>query len=176
MKKNQQLNDYIFYDYKEITVDNNQVSLYLDGYENFGWEIDQNVPFDKKNSETTLRLKRNRKIINKVELTRLQRNFESNLEEIQKLEKSKNSLATSIALFIAVLGTAFMAGSVFAVTHQPPIIWLSILLAIPGFIGWISPYFIYKIIYTNKAKKIQSYIDEKYENIYRLCEKGYSLL
>ena len=35
------------------------------------------------------------------------------------------------ALFVGILGTAFMTGSVFAVVAEPPIIWLTILLAVP---------------------------------------------
>ena len=42
----------------------------------------------------TLRLKRDRKIVNKTELTRLQRNFEACVREIQSLENSKTSKAT----------------------------------------------------------------------------------
>ena len=37
-----------------------------------------------------------------------------------------------------------MAGATFAVTAQPPQILLCIILAIPGFLGWILPYFLYK--------------------------------
>ena len=95
-----------------------------------------------KQNNVILRLKRDRKIINKMELTRLQRNFESCVREIDMLEKSKTSAATVYALIIAVIGTAFMAGATFAVTAQPPHISLCILFAIPGFIGWIHPYFI----------------------------------
>lgn len=91
-----------------------------------------------------LKLKRNRKIVNKVELTRLQRHFEADVQDIISLENSKTSLATIHALVIGILGTAFMVGSVFAVTAEPPIIWLCILLAIPAFAGWILPYFVYK--------------------------------
>lgn len=92
----------------------------------------------------TIRMKRDRKIINKMELTRLQRHFEACLNEMEALEKSKTSAATVWALAVGILGTVFVAGSAFAITHEPPIVWLCILLAIPGFIGWILPYFIYR--------------------------------
>ena len=168
--------DFVAYEYKDITVNTNHLSLYLDSYENFGWEVDEKIPFERKSTETTLRLKRNRKIINKTELTRLQRNFESSIQEIRTLEKSKTTTATILALVIGLFGTAFIAGSVFAVSSEPPIIWLCIILAIPGFIGWVLPYLVYNQLVNKRVKKIQPFIEEKYEDIYRICEKGHSLL
>lgn len=60
-----------------------------------------------------MRLKRDRKCPNKVELTRLQRNFEANIRELDALERSKTTPAMIAALSVAMLGTAFMTGAVF---------------------------------------------------------------
>lgn len=175
--------EFVGYEYKEVITDKSRVSFLLDGYENFGWELDGNmieVPGENRNSmkqnNVILRLKRNRKIINKMELTRLQRNFESCVREIDMLEKSKTSAATIYALIIAVIGTAFMAGATFAVTTQPPYVILCILLAIPGFIGWILPYFVYKKVLGKQIEKVTPLIEEKYDEIYEICEKGNRLL
>ena len=35
-----QQKNFIGYEYKEIITDSSRVSFLLDGYENFGWEID----------------------------------------------------------------------------------------------------------------------------------------
>lgn len=131
-------NPYIGYEYKEIIVSPEQVSLYLDCYENFGWQLDGNIPAHNGISKTIIRLKRDRKIANKMELTRLQRNFEACAKEIETLENSKHNVATMKSLITGIIGTAFMAGSTFSIVNQPPIIWLCVLLAIPGFIGWIE--------------------------------------
>lgn len=69
-----------------------------------------------------------------------------------------------------------MAGSTFAVVHETPIIWLCILLAIPGFIGWILPWFLYQRIRKKQTEKLQPLIEAKQEEIYEICEKGHSLL
>lgn len=164
------------YEYKELNIKEEQASFYLDCYENFGWQQDENFPLQNRGDSVVLKLKRNRKIVNKVELTRLQRNFEADMQDIVSLENSKTSQATVIALIIGILGTAFMAGSVFAVTAEPPIIWLCILLAVPAFAGWILPYFVYKKVKEEKTKKVTPYIEEKYDEIYEICEKGHSLL
>ena len=85
-------------------------------------------------------------------------------------------MAAVWALAAGVIGTAFMAGSTFAVVHEPPVISLCILLAIPGFTGWIVPYFLYQEIKKRSMQKLQPLIEAKYEEIYESCEKGHSLL
>ena len=170
------MNDFIIYDYKKITVEEKKLSFYLDCYENFGWILDDRFSINVGSSMTTLHLKRNRKIINKTELTRLQRHFESCADELIVMEKSKASTAVTICLIIGIIGTAFMAGSVFAITATPPRYWLSTILAIPAFIGWITPPLLYKRIIASKAKKLEPYIEEKYDEIYEICQKGHALL
>jgi len=174
--------DFVGYDYKEIHTESSGASFLIDGYENFGWVLDDNTPGNNDNvhlplqKKVILRFKRDRKIINKMELTRLQKNFEAYVNEIEKLEESKTSVATMYALILGVLGTAFMACSVFAVTAQPPHIVLCILFAIPGFIGWILPYYIYKKTVGKQTEKLTPLIEEKYNEIYEICEKGNRLL
>lgn len=169
-------NTYIGYEYKEISVPSKDASLFLDCYENFGWIPDENHPTDHSGEITTIHLKRNRKIINKMELTRLQRNFESCMQEIQQMERSKKQTATVWAMIVGVIGTVFMAGSVFAVTSESPHYILMILLAVPAFAGWILPVFIYRCKLQKQSRKVQPFIEAKYEEIYQLCEKGHSLL
>lgn len=175
--------EFVGYEYKEVIADKSRVSLLVDGYENFGWEVDGNISEfyeecknPQKQNKVILRLKRNRKIINKMELTRLQRNFESCVREIEMLEKSKTSSATMYALILGILGTAFIAGSTFAVTAQPPHIILCILLAIPGFLGWILPYFVYRRVLGKQTEKVTPLIEDKYDEIYEICKKGNRLI
>lgn len=177
-----QQKNFIGYEYKEIAVEGSRASFLLDGYESFGWEVDENLTescYSKKapyQSKVIIRMKRNRKIVNKAELTRLQRNFEACVSEIEAMERAKTSAATMWALIAAILGTAFMACSVFAVTAQPPQILLCILFAVPGFLGWILPFFIFKRIVRKQTEKLTPLIEDKYDEICEICEKGNNLL
>lgn len=177
-----QKKNFVGYEYKEIIAENSQVSFLLDGYECFGWELDEGIAGsgERKNpsyrKKAVLHLKRNRKIINKAELTRLQRNFEACVKEIEALENAKTTAATIYALVVALIGTAFIAGSVFAVTAQPPLIMLSVFLAVPGFIGWMLPCFLYKRIVRKRTDRLAPLIEQKYDEIYEICEKGNKLL
>ena len=174
--------NYVGYEYKEITADDSMASLLLDGYENFGWELNESMPESSARGrtdrmvKTVIRMRRDRKIVNKAELTRLQRNFEACVTEIQTLEKRKSSTATVYALILGIIGTAFMAGATFAVTAQPPYIVLCIILAVPGFLGWIMPYFLFKRIQRKETEKITPLVEAKYDEIYEICEKGNKLL
>lgn len=174
--------NYVGYEYKEIPADGRFASLLLDGYENFGWEVNESLQeggmtgMPGSRQRTLIRLKRDRKILNKAELTRLQRNFEACVEEIQALEKKKTSAAAAYAIALGVIGTAFIAGSVFAVTAEPPYILLCIILAVPGFLGWIFPHFVYKKTVEKHTKKMTPLIEAKYDEIYEICEKGNRLL
>ena len=168
--------EFTSFEYKEIQVPEDKASFYLDCYENFGWTVDDKFPLQRTGEKMQIKMKRNRKIVNKVELTRLQRNFEASMDEIDSLEASKTNAATALSIATGVIGTGFMAGSVFAVTHEPPVIWLCILLAIPAFIGWITPYFLYRSIEAKRSAQIQPMIEAKQDEIYELCEKGHNLL
>ena len=175
--------EFIGYEYKEVIAESSKASFLIDGYENFGWKLEENIYEDyrkninpQRQRRVILRFIRSRKIVNKMELTRLQRNFEACVDEIETLENSKTSAATMYALILGILGTAFMAGSTFAVTAQPPHIILCILLAIPGFLGWIFPYFIYKRVLLKQTEKLTPLIENKYDEIYSICEKGSKLL
>ena len=172
--------EYVGYEYKRKEILREHASLYLDSYPCFGWEEDPNAETVQERTQpggyVTLNFRRDRKICNKVELTRLQRNFDGCILEIDRLEKSKTTFATIAAMVIGVVGTACMAGSVFAVTAEPPLIMLCILLAIPGFAGWITPWFVYRVLIRKRSAKIQPLIEDEMEELYEVCRKGKDLL
>ena len=167
---------YVTYEYKEIQVEKETASFYLDSYECFGWEKDENLPECIAAGRVTLQLKRNRNILTKMELTRLQRNLEACMNEICAMKKAVTDRPTMYALVVGLIGTAFLAGSTFAVTASPPHIVLCIILAIPGFLGWTLPVFLYRSVKRKQIEKLSPFIDQKYEEIYKICEKGHSLL
>lgn len=167
---------FVGYDYKEIAADGEQAAFCLDCYENFGWVLDERTQEGGSVGKGKLLLKRERKIVNKVELTRLQRHFEACMDEIRALEKSKTSNATIWAIVAGLIGTAFLAGATFAVTHEPPLYVLCAILAVPGFAGWTIPYFLYQKLAAKRAKAVAELVERKYDEIYEICEQGNKLL
>ncbi len=167
-------NGFIGYEYKDVTVRYSMEAIYTDGYTNFGWSLEStSVPIQSVGS-LVMKFKRDRKIRNKAELSRLQRQFDSCVAEIEALERSKAIGASTAAYGVGIIGTAFMAGSVFAyIGNMLP---LSIILAVPAFIGWIVPYFSYNLLFKKKSDKVSPLVDAKYDEIYEVCEKGNGLL
>ncbi len=164
---------FIGYEYKEITVKRKMESVYSDGYTNFGWQLESTSAPVQSFDSITLKFKRDRKIRNKAELTRLQRQFEAGVGEIERLEFSRTVGASAVAYVIGIAGTAFMAGSVFA--YLAGMLPLSILLAIPGFSGWVLPYFCYLKLHSKKTEQVMPLIDQKYDEIYEVCKNASSL-
>ena len=164
------------FDYLSVTVDEKYGSQYIDSYQKFGWIMDENMSTERNMGKITLHMKRSRHIINKVELTRLQQHYECCMQEIDTLEKSKNSVPTMAAITCGLTGCGFMAGSVFAVTNTPPVIWLMILLAIPGFFLWGMAYFCYQAVKKQRIKKVTPFIEAKYDEAYEVCDKAFRLL
>jgi hypothetical protein len=167
-------NNFIGYEYKDITVKRSMEPIYADGYANFGWVLEGvSTPIQSVGS-VTMKFKRDRKIRNKAELSRLQRQFDSCAAEIDALERSQIIGASAAAYSIGILGAAFMAGSVFA--YLANMLPLSVILAIPGFAGWIIPYFCYCTIRKKKTDKTAPLIDQKYDEIYEVSKKANGLL
>ncbi|WNS43918.1 hypothetical protein [Paenibacillus sp. MMS20-IR301] len=166
--------NYVGYEYKDITVKRRVESVYADGYSHFGWTLDSTSAPAQHPGSVTMKFKRDRKIRNKVELTRLQRQFDAAVTEIEALENSKVILASAAAYATGVAGTAFMAGSVFA--NLDGSLVLSIILAIPGFAGWIIPYLLYTNISKKKTSRVAPLIDQKYDELYELGQRANSLL
>ncbi|KGL41345.1 hypothetical protein BMT55_03275 [Listeria newyorkensis] len=163
--------DFVGYEYKDITINQEQESLFIDGYTNFGWDLDS---VSKSVTSLKIKFKRDRKIRNKAELTRLQRQFDACVDEMEQLERSKKTTARIVAYGIALVGTIGMACSVFAVTSG--LITLSIIFAIPGVLGWLIPYFSYKKLYQKKTAEITILMDQKNEELYEVSKKANGLL
>lgn len=163
---------YTGWEYKEISAGGERAAFFLDCYECFGWVPDERMGQTKGR----LVLKRERRIMNKAELTRLQRHFEACMEEIKGLERSKTTGATIAALGAGLIGTAFMAGSVFAIVNVPPLVILSVALALPGFLGWILPWFIYKKMVFRRSRLVVGLVEQKYNEIDEICSQGSRLL
>jgi len=176
MNDERKTRDFIGYEYKDIIVDHNLESLYVDSYSNFGWILEKRSGITPGLSAISLKFKRDRKILNKAELTRLQRQLEACIREITILEKSKALSGTITSLIVGLIGCAFLALSVFAIIAETPNILLCIIFGLPGITGWILPYFIFKKLSIKRTQTVDPLINIKYDEIYDVCEKGNALL
>ena len=68
------------------------------------------------------------------------------------------------------------ATAVCSVTADPPIVWLCVLLAIPGFAGWGAAPFVHRLFFRRKSERLAPLMDLKYDELYSVCEKGNRLM
>ncbi len=197
-------NNFVAYEYKTVIVNRDFESVWKDGYRNFGWKLVKNEPAIVKHvwgplrillaplaifpgspfakivndheSETKveLKFKRDRNIPGKAELNRYQLQFESHIKEISNLENSKQSAAAAAAYTIGLLGTVFLGASTFS--YLTGMIPFTILLAVPGFAGWILSYFIHNAVKGSKSQKVAPLIERQYDALYEVCAKANELL
>jgi hypothetical protein len=160
--------NFVGYEYKEVFASRNLESVYADGYPNFGWQLEGG-------DYSRLKFKRNRKIRNKAELSRLQREFEAKVGEIDGLERAKTTGAQTLALTVGLIGTAFVGGATFAFIYGN-IVPLMIILALPGFVAWGLAYFLYGKYKAKKSAVAEPLIDRKYDEIYEVCARAHTLL
>lgn len=166
--------NFVGYEYMETTVKHSMEPLYADSYQSFGWQVEGSSMQEGKPGQVSLKLKRDRKFRSKAELTRLQRQFESCAHEIETLERSKTLVASTVAYAIGLVGTAFLGCAMFAYLNN--LLPLMIVLAVPGFLGWILPYFCYQKVKQNKTAQVTPMIDQKQDEIYAVCEHASGLL
>ena len=97
-------NSFVGFEYLEIPARRSMESMYVDGYHNFGWEFEGTAAREEISGTVRLKFKRDRRIRNKAELTRLQRQFEACALEIDALERSRTTAAAIAAFTIGLAG------------------------------------------------------------------------
>ena len=158
--QNSETKDFVAYEYLSVNVPSEKEPLYMDCYENFGWIV-VNTPVsglvDKEdyyinNSNVNgqklvnLKFKRDRKISNKAKIMVLQSKCEKSLKNLTVLENEPHKKGCVYATINAIIGTIFVAISVFAVTAEVPNYVLTVIAGAIGIIIWCLSYVIYKIL------------------------------
>ncbi len=169
-------NDFVTYDYITIEVDNTKISLYVDTYENLGWELTNTV---SRLFNTELAFKRNRKVTNKKELLKLQRNIEESLYNIARLENSKINKVMISALVLGIPASLVMGGGMALIMTQPDNVKAFIVGLALGVVGLVTCIF-NPIIYNKKVarniRRVNPLIEEEYDKIASVAEQVQELL
>lgn len=164
------------FDYRRVTVKRGMVPLYTQGYRYFGWKLvasGRDAPEQTGSDKVELEFRRDRKIRNKAELTRLQRSFDACVEEICEMERKTTDTADKAACGVGLMGSVFLCCSALLT-----IVWelsAGLLLAIPGFFGWLIPGFLHKGILRKKTREAAPLIEQKYDEIHHVCQKASGL-
>lgn len=162
------------YEYRAVPVPGDRLSLTRDTYAAFGWIEEGNPTGGSPLGPLTLSLKRDRHIRNRSMINELQRKSEAALNDIDHLERSKVQKAQIVAFTIGVIGSAFLAGSVFAFQAA---LWVPfVIFGAVGLVAWVAPFFAYRSIRTSQTSKVAPLIDQRYDTIYDAAERAQRLM
>ena len=161
------------YDVKEITVNKDMGSTYIERYKNFGWELyDTSVPYHGTLT-VVIQFKRDKDIRNKTELNLLEKQFESGLRQLQKTENKINYSLMIPSVGIGTIGLACFIGAImnFVASH----ILSGIILLLPAVAGIALASIIHRRLKALANKKAAPHIDSQYSELNATCEEARSL-
>lgn len=170
---------YTAYEYLTVHADRDLEPLYSDTYRNFGWIVEATISSvlggGTANPNTvTIKLKRDRRIRNRPLINELQRKAENALQTIRDLERSRTTTAAAAAFGIGIVGSAFLAGSVFAIEAG---LWLvAIPLGAVGLLGWLAGWLAHGRIRAHRTGQIAPLTEHQYELLYEAGEQAARLL
>lgn len=165
---------FVGYEYMEASVKKGMEPMYADSYQCFGWLVEGSVTPEGRPDQVNLKLKRNRKLRNVAELTRLQRQFENCAHEVEALENSKTRTASVLAFSVGLIATVFLGLAAFAYLRGSYLLMAA--AAVPGFLGWVLPWFCYQKVKRDKTVQLAPMIEQKRDEIYSVCEQASMLL
>lgn len=192
-------NKFVGYEYKTVTVSKELESLWVDSLNAFGWTLEKRAPAVVKHvwgplrvmlaplavfggkfreavidhdsaTHVELTFKRDRHIEHKGELNQLQVLYENCAKSMQALDASKKTGAAAAAYVIGLIGTVFMGISVFS--YLAAMTPAFIIAAVPGFLGWLLPFFAYKSLIARKTKQVDPQMEAQHDKICAICQQA----
>ena len=193
---------FVGYEYKTVNATRDSAGMYIDCMENFGWSLVENDGYNVQDllsslnpvnfgrniasvaqtfGETadaapamTLKFKRDRRIENKQQLEKLEREYEDALSAIQKAERKNIAQTMGISLGTGIIGTAFIGLAVYNFVFSNTV--LGVVFAAIGAVGWAIGFFSNMKIGKKKSTQTEPYVQEQLNIVYSTCEKAHALL
>ena len=192
--------DFVAYEYKNITVKRDSVTIYTDCLSNFGWTlVDERehgfqptitnaaqllvhavtpVPTSVAQTENlemvSLKFKRNRCINHKLEIDRLERACEEALSSIGSLERKNNAFIMGISLGAGIIGTAVLGLAVYSFISSNAVI--GVLLSVLGAAGWGIGFFANRRMGQKRSIRTEPMIQAQLDVAYGACERAHAIL
>ncbi|MCH9276794.1 hypothetical protein JS533_011000 [Bifidobacterium amazonense] len=162
--------DFVGYEYTIAHVGTAYESMVADGYRNFGWVPDG----PERSGHGELRFKRDRSLPNRAGLTRLQRQFDSHIRELERLENAPARTSSIVGLSAGLIGCVFLGGATFS--YLGGLMALMVVLAIPGFLCWLGAWPAAKRARSIVTARNEPAIDHLHDMNYDVCRHANSLL
>lgn len=174
---------FVGYEYLTVEAPAELEPLYRDVYNAFGWTLDEEarrsevIPVTPRNhpgAKVAFKAKRDRRIRNRQLLNELQRRANRHLGSIGQLERSKRNHATWTALTLGIVGSVFLAGSIFALNAS--LVVLTVILGAVGLLLWLGGFIGYNRAKSRRTAKVDPLIDQEHEALYSTLAEADRLL
>ena len=169
----------ITYDYKTIKVKREYETIVCDAYENLGWELTNTSASENSLFYINLSFKRNRKIENKMELTKLQEKVDNILANIENLQTKKKNAGVVEGISTGVVGALIFGGGMsMSMLNTASVgllvggIAVGIVGITVGLLGWL----VLKKINKKKNTKIQPILESEFDKLADVCEQAHGLI
>ena len=164
---------FVAYEYTNVDIPREKAPLYADIYRSLGWTDDGHHDGTASAGHVTLTLKRNRDLAHRDVLHQLQKSMEQALHAIERLEASEHTRPTAGAMTVGLLGSVFMAGSVFSLLDDLTL--LSIVLGVVGIGLWCVAYPTFRVLRSGRRAAVRAQLDREYDLIYDHAAKAHQL-
>lgn len=171
----QQMENFITYDYFTTRTSAESATMVADYYESLGWELTNRTGF----LNLTLTFRRDRKIANKSDLVKAQKNLDSALKHIELLEKKKTAsprLASVIFGSISSLILGLGMSSCLVWGNETIYMIAGVIVGVVGIIGCLVTYPLFSKLRRNSTAKVLPFINSKYDEISNICENANKLV
>ena len=155
----------VHYDYQDIEVRKHFKWLYLDYYPDFGWNLLEVIPAERKKKYLHMSFRRDYNIPGKDRLIHYQARFDNCIGEIRNLEISMWFSATVSAVIVGMIGFFFLIGAM-GMLHSGGS--LGFFLLIPALAAFLLAYPCYLAVFRAKQKQTERFIKERYEELFRI--------
>ena len=195
--------NFVAYEYKNVNVKRNSMEQYIDCMENFGWtlvdgdgynaqallsnlnpvNLGMNIAnFAQTIGDTsaddsvpvTLQFKRDRRIENKQQLDKLEKEYVEALSAIDRIERKNSAQTMGVSLGTGIVGAVFVGLSVYNFVASN--IVLGVVFAVIGAIGWTIGFFSNRKVGSKKSTQAEPHVQEQLDIVYSACEKAHALL
>lgn len=168
----------IVYDYKTVSVRREMEPMFIDTYENLGWEMINTTLQAGALTHVNVSFKRDRKIKNKVALSKIQNKVDITLSNINKINLSKQSAGVPEGLTVGICGALIFGGGMSMCMCLQGVGYMigGIALGVMGvgvaLLGWLT----HNKCRNKKLAKLEPMLDEELNKLSDLCEEGHNLL
>lgn len=167
--------DIFSYDYTTVEAKGNSAPEIADCYEALGWDLASHR--ESFGGGATLNFKRNRKIKNKDQLSRLQIKLDDAIRSIGELEERKTRSANIVAIIVGIIGTLVFGGGMCMCMLMPET-WALVVGIVLGAVGagiCALGYLAYKKLRAKNTTAMNVLIDKKRDEISAICEDAHRI-